>query len=82
MSLGHYDVLADPSKQFERYDQNLISDPLPWYRNASPWGEPVGAPCTLVEFLWGSAMRGLDHWSRNPPVSLAPWKLFTSMDRF
>lgn len=59
MSLGHYDVLADPSKQFERYDQNLISDPLPWYRNASPWGEPVGAPCTLVEFLWGSAMRGL-----------------------
>ena len=59
MSLGDYEVVADPSKQFSRFDQSLISDPLPWYREASPWGEPVGAPCTLVEYLWGSAMRGL-----------------------
>ena len=82
MSLGHYDVLADPSKQFERYDQNLISDPLPWYRNASPWGESVGAPCTSLNFYGVRRCEGLDHWSRNPPVSLAPWKSFTSMDRF
>ncbi|GIS19662.1 MAG: hypothetical protein CM15mP120_15780 [Pseudomonadota bacterium] len=26
-----------PTRQFERFDQNLISDPLDWYRDASPW---------------------------------------------
>ena len=59
MSLGEYDVFAAPDKQFERYDRNLISDPLDWYRGPSPWGEPVAAPCTLIEFLWGYAMNGL-----------------------
>ena len=59
LSLGTYEVLATPDKQFERYDNNLISDPLPWYRNESPWGEPVAAPCTLIEYLWGYPMEGL-----------------------
>ncbi|MCB1645319.1 MAG: hypothetical protein KDI36_07695 [Pseudomonadales bacterium] len=59
MSLGSYDVMAHPDKQFERFDRQLISDPLDWYRHASPWGEPVAAPCTILEFLWGSAMEGL-----------------------
>ena len=38
MSLGEYDVFVSPELQFERYDHNLISDPLAWYREASPWG--------------------------------------------
>ena len=59
MSLGEYDVLAKSDKQFDRYDNNLISDPLNWYRYESPWGGPVAAPCTVLEFLWGSSMRGL-----------------------
>ena len=59
MSLGEYDVFAAPDKQFQRFDRNLISDPLDWYRGPSPWGEPVAAPCTLIEFLWGYAMNGL-----------------------
>ncbi len=56
MSLGEYDVVASTDKQFERYDNNLISDPLSWYRHESPWGGPIAAPCTVLEFLWGSAM--------------------------
>ena len=59
MSLGSYDVIATTDKQFQRYDANLISDPLSWYRESSPWGDPVAAPCTILEFLWGSAMKGL-----------------------
>ena len=59
MSLGTYEVVAKPARQFERYDKNLISDPLSWYRDDSPWGGPVAAPCTILEFLWGNAMRGL-----------------------
>ena len=60
MSLGEYDVFTSPEKQFERYDAGLISDPLTWYREASPWGEPVAAPCTVVQFLWGYPIRTLD----------------------
>jgi hypothetical protein len=59
MSLGSYDVIATTDKQFERFDENLISDPLFWYRQSSPWGDPVAAPCTILEFLWGNAMKGL-----------------------
>ncbi len=59
MSLGSYDVFASPEKQFQRYDDNLISHPMTWYRKDSPWGEVVSAPCTIIEFLWGYPMQGL-----------------------
>lgn len=59
MSLGEYKVTTGTDLQFERYDKNLISDPLDWYRTSSPWGESVAAPCTILEFLWQSAMKGL-----------------------
>lgn len=59
MSLGRYEVFTDPAKQFGRYDTGVISDPLDWYRNPSPWGEPVAAPCTILEFLWAYPMRGM-----------------------
>jgi len=52
LSLGSFDVLATPDKQFDRYDKHLISDPLEYYRNDSPWSEVVAAPCTFVEYLW------------------------------
>lgn len=53
MSMGHFEVDLDPAKQFERYDANLISDPLPEYRSGDKWGEPLAAPCTFVQYLWG-----------------------------
>jgi len=59
LSLGEYDVFAAPDKQFQRYDSHVISDPLPWYRDGSPWGEVLAAPCTVLEFLWAYPMRGL-----------------------
>ena len=59
MSLGTYDVHTTTEKQFHRYDTKVISDPLSWYREASPWGEPVAAPCTVLEFLWAYPTKGL-----------------------
>jgi hypothetical protein len=60
MSLGEYDVFASPDKQFERYDQGLISDPMSWYREPSPWGEVIAAPCTIIQYLWGYPIKTLD----------------------
>ena len=63
MSLGEYEVAASPELQFTRFDQQLISDPLPWYRDSStPWGEVVGAPCTVIQYLWGVPQRKLNEY--------------------
>lgn len=59
LSLGTYDVLATPDKQFGRYDTNVISDPMTWYRAGSPWGDVVAAPCTIIEYLWAYPMQGM-----------------------
>lgn len=53
MSLGDQQLQIDSSKQFERFDRGLISDPLPWFREASRWGGVVAAPCTFVQYFWG-----------------------------
>ncbi|MGI9325182.1 MAG: hypothetical protein ACR2PZ_08195 [Pseudomonadales bacterium] len=62
LSLGEYDVEATPEKQFERFDANLISDPIDWYRHSSPWGDVVAAPCTLIQYLWGYPMQTLGQY--------------------
>lgn len=59
LSLGSYDAHTSTDKQFHRYDTGVISDPLPWYREASPWGESVAAPCTVLEYLWAYPMQGM-----------------------
>ena len=63
MSLGEYQVTADPEKQFERFDQGLISDPMTWYRDASPWGDVVAAPCTIIQYLWGYPIQTLSKYT-------------------
>ncbi len=58
-SLGEYDVTPDAARFRERLAAGLVSDPLPWYSQASPWGGPIASPSLLVELLWGPPMRGL-----------------------
>lgn len=58
-SLGSYEITVPETRQFELFDAGLISDPLPWYRGASPWGGPIACPSTLVQQLWGVPMAGL-----------------------
>jgi len=59
MSLGRFEVELDPTLQFERYDNGLISDPLEAYRADTGWGAPVAAPCTFVQYFWGLPTRTL-----------------------
>lgn len=59
MSLGTYEVTATTDKLFGLYDAGLISDPLPWYRESSPWGDVIAPPSTLLQFLWAYPMQGL-----------------------
>ena len=61
LSLGSYQVTTRTDKQFHRFDTQVISDPLDWYRSAeaSPWQEIIAAPATLLEYLWAYPMKGL-----------------------
>ena len=59
LSLGRYEVEATPEKQFERYDKGLISDPLAWYRETSPWDDVIACPATFIQYLWGYPMQTL-----------------------
>lgn len=57
MSLGDLSLELDPTKQFDRYDRGLISDPLPCFREVEDrWGGVIAAPCTFVEYFWGPQM--------------------------
>jgi hypothetical protein len=58
-SLGEYTAAVDTARFRRRLDAGLISDPLPWYSEPSPWGGPIASPSLLVELLWGPPMRGL-----------------------
>ena len=58
-SLGEYDLQADPTKQFQRFDQGLISDPIDLFRHPAGWDGVVGCPSTFIEYLWGPPMDGL-----------------------
>lgn len=58
-SLGEWDVVLDGSRQLARYHAGVITDPLSWYAQASPWGGPVAAPSSVVNLLWGLPGRGL-----------------------
>jgi hypothetical protein len=58
-SLGDYTVAVETAGFNDRLDAGLISDPLPWYREPTPWGGPIAPPSLLVELLWGPPMRGL-----------------------
>jgi len=61
MSLTDEEHHLSSDKLFERLDQQLVSDPIDWYRGDSPWNGAVASPSAMVELLWGvptKALRG------------------------
>ena len=58
-SLGEYPLHVTAQRQFERYDQGLLSNPLPLFRQNSKWGGVVACPSTFIQYLWGPPMDGL-----------------------
>jgi hypothetical protein len=59
MTLAERQRAIDPEPQLERYRRGLISDPLSWYADASPWGGAIAAVSTAVDLLWGTPMAEL-----------------------
>ena len=48
---------------------DVITEPLDWYREASPWGGPVASPATIVHFLYAHPAR-VDRAQRRKAVGL------------
>ena len=59
LSLGSYDMVATPDKQFDRYDKGVISDPIEAWRKAGDFGGITACPATYVEYLWGPPTEAL-----------------------
>ena len=58
--LGDYEMRTDPGKQFARYDQDLLSDPLRCFREPHPrYAAVLACPATFIQFMWGPPMEGL-----------------------
>lgn len=51
-SLGSYEISVDKERQFKQFDEDLISDPLDFYRTGSIWGGPIACPSTIVQHLY------------------------------
>lgn len=57
--LGEWERELDGDRQRQRHQAGVISDPLSWYAESSPWGGPIAAPSTAVALLWGVPLEGL-----------------------
>jgi hypothetical protein len=50
--LDPVEVTADGARQREAIEAGAMTEPLPWYTGASPWGGPIAAPSTVVHLLY------------------------------
>ena len=55
-SLGTLRLRPDQARQFDIVDRDQLTEPLPWYREDSPWGGPIAAPSTIVGLLYGEIL--------------------------
>jgi hypothetical protein len=55
-SLGTLRLSPDRDRQFDVVDRGQLTEPLPWYRQDSPWGGPIAAPSTIVGLLYGEIL--------------------------
>lgn len=52
LDLGTWDFDVSSEKQFGRYDQGIISDPIKAYRKPVLFDGIVACPATYVEYMW------------------------------
>lgn len=45
----------DGAAQAARLDQGLVTEPLDWYRNTSPWGLAIASPSAIISVLTNAA---------------------------
>ena len=53
------DMTITPERQLMLLEKDLVTEPLAWYRDSSPWGPPVVLPQMAVHHLYGVAARHL-----------------------
>jgi hypothetical protein len=55
-SLGTLRLNPDAERQRDIVDRGQLTEPLPWYREDSPWGGPIAAPSTIVSLLYSEIL--------------------------
>ena len=58
-SMGDMLVAAGAGRQRSAIGQGAMTEPLPWYTGASPWGGPVASPPTVVSLLYADPVASL-----------------------
>ncbi len=68
-SLGDLAVAVNAGRQLSVIAQGAMTEPLPWYAGASPWGGPVASPSAVVDLLYNHLLADLRQ-SLGPRVGL------------
>jgi len=63
-------IQLDPTKQFQRFDAGILSDPIDAYRSGERFGEPIAAPCTFVQYMWGPPTQAMTAFVPDGAVGL------------
>src|SRR5262249_20305597 len=54
--LGDLPVAVKAERQLSLIDHGVMTEPLPWYAGASPWGGPVASPSAVVDLLYSDLL--------------------------
>ena len=64
--IGDLPVAVNAGRQLSLIAGGTMTEPLPWYAGASPWGGPVASPSAVVDLLYTDLLAGLRR-------SMGPW---------
>jgi len=57
--LGDLELQVDGDEQRRLIDEQLMTEPLGWYSESSPWGGPIAAPSAVVRLLYSELLESL-----------------------
>jgi hypothetical protein len=67
--IGDLPVAVNAGRQLSLIARGAMTEPLPWYAGASPWGGPVASPSAVVDLLYNDLLADLMR-SLGPRVGL------------
>jgi hypothetical protein len=57
--IGDLQVAVNADRQLSLIAGGAMTEPLPWYAGASPWGGPVASPSAVVDLLYNELLADL-----------------------
>lgn len=54
--IGDLPVAVNAGRQLSLIARGAMTEPLPWYAGASPWGGPVASPSAVVDLLYSDLL--------------------------